>query len=628
MIQYKPDHQTEDASSPVQRKQASFKNPAGSKSPIQSKAGRKGTIQAKQKPIQAKQQTIQAKQKPVQAKQRPIQRKESSNDARILSNVGNIMGVDISDTKINHNSSKPAKEGAEAIAQHKTIDLAPGKDQHLGHEATHIAQQALGQVKATGTTATGMPLNDNAGLEKQADIIGNQAQQMIGSNRQAEVGQMKTAEGSSTGAGVVQKAVGDVAKDIENKGAEVYLKDWFWRIAFYEARFSRYYFAFKRLNDTLDQFKALMKERYIRGKDADQISDEITDEKIIQAYIEAVQTTEGRAEVAVPNIGELSRALLHTDNNQGYGPPIRATQEGLYNMLTNYAGVGISASNAAGNVFGAAMGPHGQIMMSAGIGIDALRLGYLGIQQGARNWDMSMNRGLALTFDPSEQEINGKATRNTTNSTRTRDIVGSQFLQKAIQTGIGHFIVMFMSAFGTRGPNPQCFDEDGVLQNSTHVYDNIFPEDMQYWLHDFMGEGLQKWLNDKGYSQTSNYGIEVLLFVAVFLGAWLIQEIAGSLWAKWDKSYGRDNYREPDIEESRSSSLSTGANSAPSVAESRPSSLLTNIGSRGNSEPNIASLGAPSSVADDAIASIRSNSQDSVYSNPGQGNNPLDHLPY
>ena len=41
----------------------------------------------------------------------------------------------------------------------------------LGHELTHVVQQRAGQVKET-MQAVGLPVNDNVGLEKEADEMG------------------------------------------------------------------------------------------------------------------------------------------------------------------------------------------------------------------------------------------------------------------------------------------------------------------------------------------------------------------------------------------------------------------------------------------------------------------------
>ncbi len=92
----------------------------------------------------------------------------------IKSGIENLSGVDISDTKVHYNSSKPAQLGAHAYAQGTDIHVASGQEKHLAHEAWHVVQQKQGRVKPT-TTVNGSPVNDNKNLEKEADVMGAKA---------------------------------------------------------------------------------------------------------------------------------------------------------------------------------------------------------------------------------------------------------------------------------------------------------------------------------------------------------------------------------------------------------------------------------------------------------------------
>ncbi|OJJ23595.1 hypothetical protein BKI52_04330 [marine bacterium AO1-C] len=143
-------------------------------------------VQAKQKPIQAKQRPVQAKQRPIQAKQKPIQRNSQSvgssismpgQEAQVKTNVGNITGVDVSDAKVHYNSNKPAQIKAEAYAQGNEVHLAPGKEQHLGHELAHVVQQKQGRVQPTIQGNNGVGINNDPQLEHEADAIGAKAHQ-------------------------------------------------------------------------------------------------------------------------------------------------------------------------------------------------------------------------------------------------------------------------------------------------------------------------------------------------------------------------------------------------------------------------------------------------------------------
>jgi hypothetical protein len=91
------------------------------------------------------------------------------------------MGADFSNVKI-HEGSKASSVGALAYAQGNDIHFAQGKfnpntsggQQLLGHELAHVVQQRQGRVKAN-TSVNGLPVNDDRGLEKEADNLGAKA---------------------------------------------------------------------------------------------------------------------------------------------------------------------------------------------------------------------------------------------------------------------------------------------------------------------------------------------------------------------------------------------------------------------------------------------------------------------
>ncbi|RGP16375.1 eCIS core domain-containing protein [Parabacteroides gordonii] len=88
--------------------------------------------------------------------------------------VENLSGYSLDDVKVHYNSSQPATVQALAYTQGTDIHVAPGQEQHLPHEAWHVAQQMAGRVEPT-TEVGGMPVNDNAGLEHEADVMGSKA---------------------------------------------------------------------------------------------------------------------------------------------------------------------------------------------------------------------------------------------------------------------------------------------------------------------------------------------------------------------------------------------------------------------------------------------------------------------
>ena len=88
--------------------------------------------------------------------------------------VENLSGYSLDDVKVHYNSSQPATVQALAYTQGTDIHVAPGQEQHLPHEAWHVAQQMAGRVEPT-TEVGGMPVNDSAGLEHEADVMGAKA---------------------------------------------------------------------------------------------------------------------------------------------------------------------------------------------------------------------------------------------------------------------------------------------------------------------------------------------------------------------------------------------------------------------------------------------------------------------
>lgn len=88
--------------------------------------------------------------------------------------VESLSGYSMDDVRVHYNSSQPATVQALAYTQGTDIHVAPGQEQHLPHEAWHVAQQMAGRVEPT-TEIGGMPVNDNVGLEHEADVMGAKA---------------------------------------------------------------------------------------------------------------------------------------------------------------------------------------------------------------------------------------------------------------------------------------------------------------------------------------------------------------------------------------------------------------------------------------------------------------------
>jgi hypothetical protein len=91
--------------------------------------------------------------------------------------IENLSGISLDDVRVHANSSKPAQLQAHAYAQGTDIYLGPGQEKHLPHEAWHVVQQKQGRVKPTMQMKGRVGVNDDAALEKEADVMGARAMQ-------------------------------------------------------------------------------------------------------------------------------------------------------------------------------------------------------------------------------------------------------------------------------------------------------------------------------------------------------------------------------------------------------------------------------------------------------------------
>jgi len=89
-------------------------------------------------------------------------------------------GTDFSNVAIHKNSNRATDLNALAFTQGNAVHFAPGefnpnsnKGKNLiGHEFAHVVQQWSGVVGPTSVMGKGLPLNDNKGLEREADEMG------------------------------------------------------------------------------------------------------------------------------------------------------------------------------------------------------------------------------------------------------------------------------------------------------------------------------------------------------------------------------------------------------------------------------------------------------------------------
>ena len=108
---------------------------------------------------------------------------------KLKAGIENLSGQSLDDVKVHRNSDKPAQLQAHAYAQGTDIQVAPGQEKHLPHEAWHVVQQKQGRVKPTmqmmeqsetssSSEKNAININDDAGLEKEADVMGSKAMNM------------------------------------------------------------------------------------------------------------------------------------------------------------------------------------------------------------------------------------------------------------------------------------------------------------------------------------------------------------------------------------------------------------------------------------------------------------------
>jgi hypothetical protein len=110
-----------------------------------------------------------------------------------------MSGQSMDDVKVHYNSNKPAQLQAHAYAQGSDIHIASGQEKHLPHEAWHVVQQKQGRVDPTMQLKGKVNINDDTGLEKEADLMGAKA---IGIKQDAMEQEATGAEkNSGTGSG-------------------------------------------------------------------------------------------------------------------------------------------------------------------------------------------------------------------------------------------------------------------------------------------------------------------------------------------------------------------------------------------------------------------------------------------
>lgn len=95
---------------------------------------------------------------------------------RLKSGLERLSGLDLSAVRVHYNSAEPARLNARAYTRGRDIHVAPGQERHLPHEGWHAVQQMQRRVEPT-IQARALDVNDDDGLEREADVMGANALQ-------------------------------------------------------------------------------------------------------------------------------------------------------------------------------------------------------------------------------------------------------------------------------------------------------------------------------------------------------------------------------------------------------------------------------------------------------------------
>ena len=101
-------------------------------------------------------------------------RNETGMSDNLKAGIEDLSGFAMDDVRVHYNSPEPATVQALAYTQGTDIYVAPGQEQHLPHEAWHVAQQMAGRGEPTAEVS-GLPVNDCIELEHEADVMGARA---------------------------------------------------------------------------------------------------------------------------------------------------------------------------------------------------------------------------------------------------------------------------------------------------------------------------------------------------------------------------------------------------------------------------------------------------------------------
>jgi hypothetical protein len=84
--------------------------------------------------------------------------------------IEDLSGLSMDEVQVHDNSHTPPPLNAHAYVQGTDLHLGPEQEKHLPHEAWQVVQQKQGRIKPTPPTDEKVPVNNDAGLEKEADV--------------------------------------------------------------------------------------------------------------------------------------------------------------------------------------------------------------------------------------------------------------------------------------------------------------------------------------------------------------------------------------------------------------------------------------------------------------------------
>ncbi len=119
-----------------------------------------------------------------------------------------VSGIDLSGVHVHYNSSQPAQLNALAYTQGQDIYIGSGQEKYLPHESWHVVQQMQGRVQPT-LQINQTSINDDVGLEREADIMGNKTLQ-VSDIKPEKTGLLQ--QKSTSSSGVMQRTVHYIAQ--------------------------------------------------------------------------------------------------------------------------------------------------------------------------------------------------------------------------------------------------------------------------------------------------------------------------------------------------------------------------------------------------------------------------------